>query len=188
MFVLIDIRAIIKKHYETLRSDAPIRFILLLFLFLPLLVAASLIYYDKLLNCTAVGNLTTAYTLFTGFLLSIIFLLFDAENKLEHDASNYDEKKLLLNHLYANTLYALFISIVTFVMLIAMTITGLGMDINNGVNLSLYIENGMPPQNTLPDYPLMVVSFIVYFLISHFIMTLLMILKRLYFIIYVPVI
>lgn len=176
MFVLIDIRAIIKKHYETLRNDAPMKFILFLFLLLPLSVAILLIYYDKLLTFAAVSNLTTAYTLFTGFLLSIIFLLFDAESKLDHDVPNYAEKKLLLNHLYANALYALFISIVTFVALIAVTIAGLGVDIT-----------GPLAQSPSLDYPLIVVSFVVYFLIFHFIITLLMILKRLYFIIYDPI-
>lgn len=187
MFVLIDIRAIINKHYETLKSDAPERFILILFLVLPLVIAILLTYYNKLLTNNAVSNLTTAYTLFTGFLLSIIFLLFDAESKLPHDASNYAEKKLLLNHLYANTLYALLVSIITFVILIAITIMGVGADINNVGNSPINIGNVSPMENFLSNYPLIIFSFAVYFLVAHFIITLLMILKRLYFIIYDPI-
>ena len=125
MFVLIDVRAIISKHYETLRLDSPIKFILLLFVIIPILISIFLVYLDKMLTQNSVNDLITAYTLFTGFLLSITFVLFDIEGKLKRTTYRYLEKKDLLHHLYANTLYALLISMITLVILILVAITEL---------------------------------------------------------------
>lgn len=180
MFVLIDVRAIISKHYETLKLDSPLRFILLLFVIIPLLVSTFLIYFDKLLTQNSANNLITAYTLFTGFLLSIIFVLFDLEGKLNSSINRYQEKKILLHHLYANTLYALLISIITLVMLILIAITEIW---TKAASQGLCLSQIIPQWR---DYLLILVSFIIYFLIFHFIMTLFMILKRLYYLVYDP--
>jgi len=191
MFVLIDVRAIISKHYETLKLDAPLRFILLLFVIIPLIVSTFLVYFGKLLTQNSVNDLITAYTLFTGFLLSIIFVLFDIEGKLKPTVYRYLEKKDLLHHLYANTLYALLISMITLVILILVAITELWMKVDESVPAvfeNSYSQALSLSQITLQwqDYLLVLVSFTIYILISHFIMTLFMILKRLYYLVYDP--
>jgi len=186
MFVLIDVRAIVSKHYETLKLDSPVKFILLLFAIIPILISISLIYFDKLLTENSVNNLITAYTLFAGFLLSIIFVLFDIENKLNPQIYRYLEKKDLLHHLYANTLYALLISIITLIILILVSITELWTE--SAQNLPAALGNSSFDRGLLlcQGYRLTFISFLIYFLISHFIMTLFMILKRLYYLIYDP--
>ncbi len=192
MFVLIDVRAIISKHYETLRLDSPIKFILLLFVIIPILISIFLVYLDKMLTQNSVNDLITAYTLFTGFLLSIIFVLFDIEGKLKRTTYRYLEKKDLLHHLYANTLYALLISMITLVILILVAITELwtkvAQNLPAGVGNSSCCQGLSQSQFTFQwqDGLLILISFIIYFLITHFIMTLFMILKRLYYLVYDP--
>jgi len=160
VFALVDIREIIKKHYGTLMEDAKLRFIILIFLIIPLLTSGYFIWNEKLLTQNAVNTLITAFAIFTGLLLNVIFILFDIADKSWRSNAKIDEKRRkLLKHLYANSLYSLFISIIILILLVVTVISELW-----NAKLSL----------------LLTISILLYFLIFHFLTTLLMILKRLF--------
>jgi len=160
VFALIDIREIVKKHYETLMEDTKLRFIVLNFLIIPSLISSYFIWTNNLLTRNAVNTLITAFAIFTGLLLNVIFILFDIVDKSWRKTVQVSENRTkLLKHLYANSLYSLFISAVILVLLIGATISELW-DGNSSI--------------------LVITSVIVYFLVFHFLITLLMILKRLF--------
>jgi len=157
MFTLIDVSFIIKKHYDTLLRDAKLRFIIFLFIVIPLVASIFFIKNDKLLTQDSVNALITAFAIFTGLLLNVIFILFDIVGKVKGNTTHANNRRLLLEHLYANTLYALLVSAITLIFLIITTITEIWQ--NNSI--------------------LLILSSIVYFGGAHFMMTLLMIFNRL---------
>lgn len=157
MFTLIDVSFIIKKHYETLRLDTKLRFIILIFIVIPIVVSILFTTIDKPLTQNSVNALITAFAIFTGLLLNVIFILFDIVGKVEGNTTQANNRRLLLEHLYANTLYALLVSAITLMFLIITAITEIW-------------------QNHII---LLILSSIVYFSVTHFMMILLMIFKRL---------
>ena len=157
MFTLIDVCFIIKKHYETLRLDTKLRFIVLIFIVIPIVVSTLFTTIDRLLTQNSVNALITAFAIFTGLLLNVIFILFDIVGKVEGNTTQANSRRLLLEHLYANTLYALLISAVILIFLMITAITEIWQN---------YIV-------------LLILSSIVYFGVTHFMMILLMIFKRL---------
>jgi hypothetical protein len=104
-----------------------------------------------------VNALITAFAIFTGLLLNVIFILFDIVGKVKGTTTHANNRRLLLEHLYANTLYALLVSTITLIFLIITAITEIWQ--NNSI--------------------LLILSSIVYFGGAHFMMTLLMIFNRL---------
>lgn len=159
MIPLINIDDIIRKHFETLREDANLFYRLLYFVFIPLFVAGLFIYLNKCLNENSANSLITAFSIFTGLLLNIILIIFAIVNNANMSNSKFSSLKLkLLGHLYANSIYALLLSTILLIILIIMVIFG-------DWNWMLWVKT---------------LSFIIYFGISHFVITLLMIFKRLY--------
>ncbi len=157
MFTLIDVRFIVKKHYGTLRHDTKLRFIILIFIVIPIVVSILFTTINKLLTQNSVNALITAFAIFTGLLLNVIFILFDIVGKAEGNVTQANNRRLLLEHLYANSLYALLVSTITLIFLIIIAITEIWQ-----------------------NHPfLLILSSIVYFGVTHFMMTLLMIFKRL---------
>ena len=162
MFSLVDIRLIIKKHYETLCHDAKLRFVIIIFLLIPLITSIVLVKNDKLLTQNSVNALITAFAIFTAFLLNVIFILFSIVDKIKGEAIQIRKRKLLLEHLYANSLYALLVSTIILTFLIGIVITEIWYDFTL---LSIF-------------------SYFIYFSIAHFLMTFLMIFKRLFILLF----
>ncbi len=159
MFALINVSCIIKKHFDTLKEDAKFGFIFIIFVLIPVVLSFLLVWINKLLTENTVNTLVTAFSIFTGLLLNVIFILFDILGKLGKYPSYAKVRKLLIEHLYANSLYALLISTILLIIIILATI----IEIWNSDNLVLTIF-----------------SFVVYFSVGHFLMTLIMIIKRLF--------
>lgn len=170
MFSLINVLGIIEEHYKTLKLDAKLRFIILIFFLIPLLVASLLIIKDKLLTQNSVNALITAYAIFTALLLNVIFIIYDIMGKLKitnKDSTDdiaeevkYKNQKKLLEHLYSNSVYSLLISIIILIILILETL--------------IEVWN-------IKGYILCIFSGFTYLMIAHFLMNLLMITKRLSF-------
>lgn|GEM_PF-1015452 len=168
MFSLINILGIIEEHYETLKSDAKLRFIILIFFLIPLLVAFLLIITNKPLTQNSVNALITAYSIFTALLLNVIFIIYDIMGKLKitdkdttDDIAEYAKnrnQKELLEHLYSNSVYSLLTSIIILTILI----------------LEALIEVWR-----IEGYILCIFSGFTYIMVAHFLMNLLMITKRL---------
>lgn len=166
MFALINVSCVIKKHFDTLKEDAKFRFIFIIFVLIPIVLSSILVWKNKLLTENTVNTLITAFSIFAGLLLNVIFILYDIIGKLGKDASYSEKKKSLIEHLYANSLYALLISTLVLIILILVTIT----EIWKG-----------------SDSMLLIFSLVVYFSVGHFLMTLIMIIKRLFILLFTQI-
>lgn len=156
MIPLINIDDIIRKHFQTLKEDANLFYRLLYFLIIPLLIAGVFLYFHKLLTENIVNALITAFSIFVGLLLNIILIIFAIVNNSNGKLPSL--KLRLLEHLYANSIYTLLLSTILVIILIVLLV------LNEWTSCLL----------------IFIFSFVVYFGITHFIMTLLMIFKRLY--------
>lgn len=141
-----------------------------------MIIAIALTIKDKTLNQNSVNALITAFAIFTALLLNVIFIIYDIMGKIKttpeeskdeiQENIKEDWQKVLLKHLYSNSLYSLVVCIFILMILILIVIIevwnikkcAIG---NYCFNLSL------------------IFSFITYTMVAHFLMNLLMITKRL---------
>lgn len=156
MFSPINIFIVIKKHYENLLEDIKLRFIIIIFFIIPLAVTIAFINYNKILTIGIVNTLITAFTIFTAFLPNVIFIQFQTlKDKVHINASQ---------HLFSNSVYALLISIIILTVLV----------------FSIIINPTGENSSSIGPY----LSIIIYFMITHFLMTLLMIIKYLFVLVF----
>jgi hypothetical protein len=146
---------IFSKHFKTLNEDANKLYQILNFFLIPIVVAILFVGYGKLLTSSSANTLITAFSIFTGLLLNIILIIFAI---IDGKPSSDRKQGRLLDHLYANSIYALLVSAIILVILIISIIW----------------------DNWLCSSFLIGLSLLIYFGITHFIMTLLMIFTRLY--------
>lgn len=171
VFELVNVSGVIRKHFSSLCEDSKVRWVILLFIVLPSLVPIYLLFLEHIpLGPSSAGALITAYSLFSGLLLSVVVFLFNivvaAAKELEIQ-NKKSKSRILVEHLYANSLYSVIVAISTLAVLVFGEITNLW---SAQVVLDLWLFS-------LPLLDL--VSGIVYFMTVHFLMTLLMIVKRL---------
>jgi hypothetical protein len=155
MFVKIDIRSIVQDHLRTLiayDSGKTSRGDVALFYLVPIVIAVGLALGGVTLDPTAVNILITALSIFTGLLLNLLLLIHGLIRK-GVDAGIPDER-IVLRQLYCNISYNILIAIVALMPLLAITIFPHHLAVVRGS------------------------SVIIYFLVANFVLTLLMILKR----------
>ncbi|ADQ17091.1 hypothetical protein Lbys_1373 [Leadbetterella byssophila DSM 17132] len=149
----IDISKILTTHFSTIKNTntgKPDKDDVLTFIVMPLLISISLIYYEIELNPEATNIIITSLSIFVGLMFNIIVLIFDI---VKRDASR-KVKNTVLKELLANISFAIILSVFSII-----------------ITLFTYISK-----------PCVKVFFtwLVYFLLCHFCITLLMILKRMY--------
>lgn len=163
VFELVDVRKIIREHYSSLRDDAHLRWIIVLFALIPGLLAGCILYLlNAVLTITSLNALITAFTLFAGLLLNVVVFLFNIAVKGAEALNIGDPKsktKILLEHVYANSLYAIIVAVLTLLLLLLVSIIGLG---------------------TITNLWIIILSGVTYFLTFHFVMTLFMIIERVF--------
>lgn len=157
MLAKIDVRDIVHDHFATLvdyssgrRSGSDY----VLFLVLPAAVTALLLYLRICLSEAAVNVLITALSIFAGLLFNLLVLI-DGLADRKSPPTTAEDARQMLKSVYANIAYCVLISLVTLVPLCISALT------NN------------PIAN-------LVTSGLVYFLLGHFLLTLLMVLKRIH--------
>lgn len=155
---------IIKEHYKTLKEDSNNFWIASLFFFVPIIMTAFIIYYCFYLSLGSASALITGFTLFSGLLINVLLLLYMIVERKPRESNQ--SVVILLKHLYANTLYAILISISVISLLIVYIILYENIDIYNGIGYIL------------------VLSILVYFLTIHFFANLLMIIRRLFILLF----
>jgi len=175
MFTKISIVSIIKDHVLTLRSGrtGKVYFpdIILFFLF-PLLFSGALIILEVPLNDGLVNTLITSFSIFSALLFNLLLLVYDIsckkteENVLidPFDIEEIIKRRRLLQEIYVNVSFAILISIVNILVLMSYFLK------TNNCNLVSF--NICSFQRLL--------AFIVYYISIQFILTLFMILKRVY--------
>lgn len=158
MFSKIDIRSIVADHYRTLISFKTKKFLFsdyFLFVGTPVIFSGIFYFYCLKIDSSAASVITTAVTILAGLLFNLLVLIHTVSNRNE----SYTTKKdtyIIFMEVYSNISYSIFVSLISLIPLIFLSI----------------VTN---------DYSARIVSAIVIFLIIHLLLTLLMILKRIHF-------
>lgn len=149
----INIKLIVKNHLDTLVNDNSKKAEFsdwLTFLIIPLIVAGALIYLNIDLSERAINIVITTLSILVGLMFNVIVILFDILKR-----NNTEKiKNELLKQLLTNISYSIFLSLFI-IFLTVMTF----------LKIDLWVT---------------ICTFLVYFFLSHFSLTVLMILKRVY--------
>jgi len=152
MVSVINIWPVFKKHFETLKEDTSVEIIISLFIVFPLLGSILLVYFRFFITSDILGSLIAAFSILVGFTINILVVLFGTKR------TEIDIRNKLIEHLSYNVLYELVIGL----MILSLTII-------SSVTLSrMSIEI------------LYLLSAAIYFMMFNFLLTLLMISKRIY--------
>lgn len=149
----INVLNIVKNHLKTLVNDntkRPDAADWLTFLIIPLILAGLLVFLQIGLSDRATNIVITTLSILVGLLFNVIVILFDI---LKRDNSK-QVKNDLLKQLLTNISYSIFISL----LIIFLTVLSY-------FELSIWVW---------------ICTFLVYFFLGHFGLTVLMILKRIY--------
>lgn len=162
----IDVSPIIRNHIGTLvdysthrRSKGD----LFLFFGLPVLIAALAVYLRWSFSVDALNALLAAFAIFAGLLLNLLLLVYTFSTDSKYPSALERVRVQLIRELHNNIAYAVFVSIVIVVVAL-FAVTRLKMP-----------EGAASTPHTGPY-----VSSILIYLTSNFILTLLMILKRIH--------
>lgn len=152
----INVMQIIRDHLKTLRrfpTDKPKWGDYAIFFVVPIGVAVALVISDVDLHHDAISVLITALAIFGGLLLNLL-LLAHSIVKGAAELKRADLRHILVRELYSNIAYAILVSLVALVVLVVLEFSGTA---------------GLWP-TTLTG--------VTYFLLAHFLLTLLMVLQR----------
>lgn len=173
----INICCVISEHYDSLRDPESGKYSvpdMITFIVIPLLFAALAFYSNIKLTNELVGLLVNFGSIITALLLSVLVLVYDQRNKID-DKVLLDKssntllllKQTVLSQLFSNICYATIIS----VSLVATCF------------LEQMVRPTTPDALTPPFVGIIhgwVLSPLVFFLITHVMLTLLMIIKRMH--------
>lgn len=176
MFTKINVISIVKDHLETLENHntSKVHFpdIFLFFIF-PLIIAFFLTSLEVLLNDVMANALITSFSVFAALLFNLLLLVYDITGKSSTSSNSKlaDDrlklKKKILRQLYINISFSILVSVIEIIILILYFLKIKTCDF---WGFSICIFPQLPP----------VLSFIIYYLTGLFILTMLMILKRIY--------
>lgn len=166
MLARINILVIIEDHFGTLRSlnssknriswqDA------FLFIFIPIVISFILVYKDLSFE-KQIGNLITAISIFGGFLFNLLAIIYSQFDKIEIDANKEDNKlkKRFVKEIHINISFCILISMLIVITLFLSTIDIPKFDYDWLLNKVIIGVN--------------------YFLMLLFLLTLIMVLNRVY--------
>lgn len=156
MLSVINIWPIFKRHFETLREDTTTMGIILFFIIIPFLISLLLTYFGFLITSNILNSLIATFSILTGFNINILVLLIGTK-KMKTDIENK-----LIKHLSYNILYELIVG------LLILTIS---------VVLSIILQK-------ITSIVLYFSTLAIYFMVFNFLLTLLMISKRIYALLY----
>jgi len=154
----INVYDIVRDNFRTLvhdsdgtRSDWDIA----LFVVVPAIASASLLYFKGVFGQTTGNVLITAFSIFAALLFNLLLLVYDIVKKSNNELTT--TKARFLKQVYSNISYSVFISISLIAILLA------------------YFVALASPKLVYVKYGL---AFLVYALTANFLLTMLMILRR----------
>jgi cytochrome c biogenesis factor len=166
MLARINILAIIKDHFKTLKSLNSTKNRIswqdsILFIVTPIVIAVGLVYKDLTFE-EQLGNLIAAISIFGGFLFNLLAIIYSQFDKIEIDANKEDNelKKRFVKEIHTNISFCIVLSILIVLTLLLSTI-----------DIPLF------------NYDWLLKKIIIgvnYFLMSLFLLTLTMVLNRVY--------
>ena len=153
MLKKINISQIIRNHFATLQNANTKKAEFddyLTFFIIPVAVSSTLLYFKFYLKTDAINIIISTLSILVGLLFNVVVLIFDI---IKRDKSN-QIKNTVLRQILSNIAYTILLSIVAIIM-----------------TLFTYIDNYVTQ---------IIFNAIVYFLLTNFVMTVLMILKRMF--------
>jgi hypothetical protein len=164
--VKIDVTRIIVAQVGTLKDNATQQYSvsdLVLFFGLPVALGAVGPYYGWRFNADVLNALLAAFAIFAGLLLNLLILVYTFSSQVDHPAALSQNRTILIKELHDNIAYSILVSIV----LVVVTM----------VTVAYLKMHERPPEAA---FTVWWVTGTVIFLTINFVLTLLMILKRIY--------
>jgi len=166
MFSKVNIVKIVKHHISTLKNYRTNKYSVgdfILFFGIPLFIAVIFVYFNISLTHNLTSLLITSLSIFAALLFNLLLLIYDIVQKTK----NRNTLKIrFLKEVYSNISFCILIAILAVVILIFISI------FNNRNDLFIYrIFN-------------LIFNFMAYYLITLFLLTLFMILKRIHVLLY----
>lgn len=166
MLSRINIFKIIKAHFGTLRKlgqDSKRIYWrdFILFILVPILISAILAYYNVNFK-NQISNLIAAISILGGFLFNLLAIIYNSMENLKNDinSTNNSIKKTYAKEIHSNISYNILLSILCVISLIAYNTEIINFD------YCIFVERG--------------ILFLNYFFLISFVLTLLMVLNRVY--------
>lgn len=165
MFSKINIFGIIYDHFCTLKNYRNGKIYapdLVLFFLIPLIISGFLSHRGFIISANLANVLLTCFSIFAALLFNLLLLIFDIADKVKNNNSksySLEQSKVfydLLKEIYINVSFCILISVLSIVLLL-----GFFIDLDSCIFL-------------------LILSSVVYFFVFVFILTLFMILKRVY--------
>lgn len=162
----IDVTRIIVAQVRTMRDNSTQKYSpadLLLFYGLPVLLAAGGSYFGWKFNADVLNALLAAFSIFAGLLLNLLILVYTFSSQQEHPAALTKTRMVLIKELHDNIAYSILVSIIIVVVTM--------------VTVAYLKMHEKPPEAA---FTVRWVTGTVIFFTMNFVLTLLMILKRIY--------
>jgi hypothetical protein len=167
MFNRINIYSIIRDHFKTLRnlngSSGSIYWKdFIVFILIPLIVSTFLSFKDYSFE-NQLGNLIAGISIFGGFLFNLLAIIYGQMDKIKSDTESEKDnkiKKIFIKEIHVNISFCIVLSIL--------------------IVLSLLLTSIDIPMNSYKNIIKKIIITVNYFLMSLFLLTLLMILNRVY--------
>jgi hypothetical protein len=175
MFTKISVAGIVKDHIHTLKSNQTNKIYypdIFLFFFFPAILSSLMIYSGVLLNDSLVNALITSFSIFSALLFNLLLLVYDIAGKDPDKAKVTDpleikknvQRRELLREIYVNVSFSILISTISVVILLT---------------YFLKISNCFFWKVNLCSFQWLLAA-IVYYLSIQFLLTMFMVLKRIY--------
>lgn len=162
----IDISRIVVAQVRTMRNNATQAYSvpdLVLFFGFPLLLGVVGGYYGWKFNGDVLNALLAAFSIFAGLLLNLLILVYTLASQTEHPSALTKARMNLVKELHDNIAYCILVSIVIVVVTM--------------VAVAYLKMNEKPPDEAFTGQW---VTGVIIFLTANFVLTLLMILRRIY--------
>jgi hypothetical protein len=162
----IDITQIVAAQVRTMRDNSTQRYSvadILLFYGFPALLSVVGSYFGWKFNSDVLNALLTAFSIFAGLLLNLLILVYTFSTDTQHPTALARNRSTVIRELHANVAYSILVSIV----LVVVTMIAVA-----------YLKMHEGPQAAA--FTGRWVTGLIIFLTLNFVLTLLMILKRIY--------
>ncbi len=166
MLTKINVLSIIKDHILTLKNyrTGNVHYPdIILFFLIPFLISIVLVSFQILLNDGIANILITSFSIFAALLFNLLLLVYDIAGKSNSLSAN-KESRISLQEIYINISFCILISVVSIVILISSFFK---------IKYCLFLGFNICSLQW-------VISFAAYYFSILFVLTLLMILKRIY--------
>lgn len=154
----VNVTRIVVDHIRTLRDNRTGRLSipdLLLFFLVPGVISGVLLYSYGSLERNLINIVATSLSIFAALLFNLLLIVYDVMAKVEGSNSNDDKlRRQVLREVFSNISFAILVAIWAIVSILVLVLV-------NGVNEAEYVW-----------------SFLISYLVTLFLLTLLMLLKR----------